>query len=45
MPAREGDIRTSYHLLEEGGPHTPSKAHRLIPTESDAIRGELLVGI
>ncbi|EAU91830.2 hypothetical protein CC1G_04597 [Coprinopsis cinerea okayama7 len=36
VPSREsGDIRTSFHLLEEGGPSTPSK-NRIIPSESDA---------
>ena len=42
VPSRDGgDIRTSYHLMEEGGPHTPSKATRIIPSESDALRGAL----
>ncbi|KAH6910187.1 quinon protein alcohol dehydrogenase-like superfamily [Coprinopsis sp. MPI-PUGE-AT-0042] len=36
VPSRDaGDIRTSFHLLEEGGPSTPSK-NRIIPSESDA---------
>ena len=33
-------MRTSYHLMDERGPHTPSKANRLIPSESDALRGK-----
>ncbi|TFK21948.1 WD40 repeat-like protein [Coprinopsis marcescibilis] len=38
VPSRDaGDMRTSYHLLEEGGPSTPSKT-RIIPTESDALK-------
>ncbi|KAF9476648.1 WD40 repeat-like protein [Pholiota conissans] len=32
-----GDLRTSYHLMEEGGPSTPSK-NRIIPSESDALK-------
>jgi cell division cycle 20-like protein 1, cofactor of APC complex len=40
VPSRDaGDMRTSYHLMDEGGPSTPSK-HRLIPSESDALKGE-----
>ncbi|KAG6818081.1 hypothetical protein H0H93_006865, partial [Arthromyces matolae] len=36
VPARDvGDMRTSYHLMEEIGPSTPSK-NRVIPCESDA---------
>jgi cell division cycle 20-like protein 1 (cofactor of APC complex) len=37
-----GDLRTSYHLMEEGGggPSTPSKS-RIIPSESDALKGAL----
>jgi hypothetical protein len=39
VPNRDsGDMRTSYHLKDEGGPSTPSKS-RLIPTESDALKG------
>ncbi|KAH8110537.1 WD40 repeat-like protein [Phellopilus nigrolimitatus] len=39
VPSRDGgDIRTSYNLMDEGGPQTPSKANRLIPSESDALR-------
>jgi cell division cycle 20-like protein 1, cofactor of APC complex len=39
VPNRDsGDMRTSYHLKEEGGPSTPSK-NRIIPTESDALKG------
>lgn len=40
IPTRDtGDMRTSYHLMDDSGPSTPSK-HRTIPTESDAIKGE-----
>ncbi|KAK7472195.1 substrate-specific activator of APC-dependent proteolysis [Stygiomarasmius scandens] len=36
VPNRDtGDIRASYHLMENGGPSTPSKK-RIIPSESDA---------
>ncbi|EJD08195.1 WD40 repeat-like protein [Fomitiporia mediterranea MF3/22] len=39
VPSRdEGDIRTSYNLMDDGGPQTPSRTHRMIPTESDALR-------
>ena len=39
VPSRDGgDIRTSFHLLEEGGPSTPNK-NRIIPSESDAQKG------
>ncbi|KAL5512582.1 hypothetical protein ACEPAG_3235 [Sanghuangporus baumii] len=39
VPSRDGgDIRTSYHLMDDGGPHTPSKTQKMIPTESDALR-------
>lgn len=38
LPSREQDIRTTYNLME--GPSTPSKVSRMIPTESDAIKGE-----
>ena len=39
VPSRDtGDMRTSYHLMDEGGPSTPSK-NRLIPCESDALKG------
>jgi cell division cycle 20-like protein 1 (cofactor of APC complex) len=39
VPSRDtGDMRTSYHLMDEGGPSTPSK-HRIIPSESDALKG------
>ena len=39
VPNRDsGDMRTSYHLKDEGGPSTPSKG-RFIPTESDALKG------
>ena len=40
IPSRDaGDLRTSYNLMEEGGPSTPSR-HRVMPTESDAAKGE-----
>ena len=41
VPSKDsGDLRTSYHLMEDGGgPSTPSKA-RIIPSESDALKGE-----
>ncbi|THU90664.1 WD40 repeat-like protein [Dendrothele bispora CBS 962.96] len=36
VPNRDtGDIRASYHLMDNGGPSTPSKK-RIIPSESDA---------
>lgn len=39
VPSRDsGDIRTSFHLLDEGGPSTPSR-NRIIPSESDAQKG------
>lgn len=39
VPSRDaGDMRTSYHLMDEGGPSTPSK-NRIIPSESDALKG------
>jgi cell division cycle 20-like protein 1 (cofactor of APC complex) len=41
VPSKDsGDLRTSYHLMEEGGggPSTPSKS-RIIPSESDALKG------
>ena len=43
VPSKDaGDLRTSYHLMEEGGvPSTPSK-NRIIPSESDALKGVLL---
>jgi cell division cycle 20-like protein 1, cofactor of APC complex len=43
VPSKDsGDLRTSYHLMDEGGggPSTPSKS-RIIPSESDALKGEL----
>lgn len=42
VPSRDaGDMRTSYHLMDEGGgPSTPSK-NRIIPSESDALKGAL----
>lgn len=42
VPSKDsGDLRTSYHLMEEGGggPSTPSKS-RIIPSESDALKGQ-----
>ena len=44
VPSKDsGDLRTSYHLMEDGGggPSTPSKS-RIIPSESDALKGEPL---
>jgi hypothetical protein len=39
VPSRDaGDLRTSYNLMEESGPSTPSR-NRAIPTESDAAKG------
>lgn len=42
VPSRDtGDMRTSYNLMDEpAGPSTPSKT-KIIPTESDAVKGEL----
>jgi len=42
VPSKDaGDLRTSYHLMDEGGtPTTPSK-NRIIPSESDALKGPL----
>lgn len=38
VPARDqGDLRTSFNLMDDGQPSTPCK--RIIPTESDAIKG------
>ncbi|KAF9012015.1 WD40-repeat-containing domain protein [Cyathus striatus] len=39
VPSRDGgDMRTSYHLADDGGgPSTPSKS-RIIPSESDALK-------
>ncbi|KAG6863454.1 hypothetical protein C0991_005688, partial [Blastosporella zonata] len=38
VPNRDGgDMRTSYHLLDDNGPTTPSK-NRIIPSESDALK-------
>ncbi len=40
VPSRDtGDLRTSYNLMEESGPSTPSR-NRVIPSESDAAKGE-----
>jgi cell division cycle 20-like protein 1, cofactor of APC complex len=40
VPSRDtGDMRTSYNLLDESGPSTPSKS-RMIPSESDALKGD-----
>ncbi|KAI6007731.1 WD40 repeat-like protein [Pisolithus orientalis] len=37
VPTRDtGDMRTSYHLMDDSGPCTPSK--RIIPSESDALK-------
>ena len=39
IPSREEeDLMTSYHL-KDGGPSTPSKKSRIIPSESDALKG------
>ncbi|KAG9221325.1 hypothetical protein CCMSSC00406_0009436 [Pleurotus cornucopiae] len=38
VPSRDaGDMRTSYHLMGDAGPSTPSKS-RIIPSESDALK-------
>ncbi|TCD67760.1 substrate-specific activator of APC-dependent proteolysis [Steccherinum ochraceum] len=38
VPSREvGDLRTTYHLMDDAKSSTPSKA-KMIPTESDALR-------
>lgn len=38
VPSRDkSDMRTSYHLMDEVGPSTPSK-NRIIPSESDALK-------
>ncbi|KAI0301715.1 WD40-repeat-containing domain protein [Multifurca ochricompacta] len=38
VPSRDaGDLRTSYNLMEESGPSTPSRS-RAVPTESDAAK-------
>ncbi|KAF8885972.1 WD40 repeat-like protein [Infundibulicybe gibba] len=38
VPSRDtGDIRTSYQLMDDGGPSTPAK-NRIIPSESDALK-------
>lgn len=43
VPSRDvGDMRTSYHLIDDAGPSTPSKT-RIIPSESDALKGGALV--
>jgi cell division cycle 20-like protein 1, cofactor of APC complex len=39
VPSRQGDLRTTYYLLEQAGPSTPSKKNRIIPSESDALKG------
>ena len=45
VPSRDaGDLRTSYNLMEESGPSTPSR-NRVIPTESDAAKGKRSVPI
>ena len=39
VPSKDsGDLRTSYHLMDDGGPSTPHK-NRIIPSESDALKG------
>lgn len=39
VPSKDsGDLRTSYHLKDEGSSSTPSK-NRIIPSESDAQKG------
>lgn len=38
VPSRDvGDMRTSYHLMDESNPSTPAKT-KIIPTESDALK-------
>ena len=38
VPSRDaGDMRTTFHLMDDATPSTPSK-NRIIPTESDAIK-------
>ncbi|KAF8735086.1 hypothetical protein AX14_002757 [Amanita brunnescens Koide BX004] len=38
VPSRDsGDMRTSYHLMDETGPSTPSR-NKIIPSESDALK-------
>lgn len=38
VPSKDsGDLRTSYHLMDDGGPSTPHK-NRIIPSESDALK-------
>lgn len=38
MPSRDaGDMRTTFHLMDDATPSTPSKT-RIIPTESDALK-------
>ncbi|EJF57183.1 WD40 repeat-like protein [Dichomitus squalens LYAD-421 SS1] len=38
VPIRDaGDLRTTFHLMDDATPSTPSKS-RIIPTESDAIK-------
>lgn len=45
VPSRDsGDMRTSYHLMDESGPSTPSR-NRIIPSESDALKGTLFVRV
>ena len=40
VPSKDsGDLRTSYHLMDDGGQSTPHK-NRIIPSESDALKGE-----
>jgi cell division cycle 20-like protein 1 (cofactor of APC complex) len=35
-----GDLRASYHLMEEGGGPSISSKSRIIPSECDALKGE-----
>ena len=38
VPSRDaGDMRTTFHLMDDATPSTPSK-NRIIPTESDALK-------
>ncbi|KZT32520.1 WD40 repeat-like protein [Sistotremastrum suecicum HHB10207 ss-3] len=39
IPNRDdGDLRTSYNLMDAGGPSSPSKQTKVIPTDSDATQ-------
>ena len=45
VPSRDsGDMRTSFHLMDESGPSTPSR-NKIIPSESDALKGTLFVHV